>query len=58
MQELPAIELLAPCAEPVVPAKRTNGDMATYIADLRGSLRTCNTDKAGLREWYEKVTKP
>lgn len=29
----------------------TNGALARYAIDLRAALRSCNGDKAGLREW-------
>jgi hypothetical protein len=58
VNNLPAIELLAPCVEPVPGEARTNAALATYVGDLRASLRSCNTDKAALRLWYDTLVKP
>jgi len=49
---LPPVELTQDCPSPDGKPK-TNGDLARYAQDLKGSLALCNNDKAALRAWAE-----
>ena len=46
----PPAHLIQDCPEPTMIGD-TNGALARYAIDLRAALRSCNGDKAGLREW-------
>ena len=35
--------------------RAANENLYNYAIDLRSALRSCNADKAGLREWYKDV---
>jgi len=50
---LPPAELIQDCPVPQVKL-RTNGDMANHIVDLRSALKSCNNDKAALRDWAKE----
>jgi hypothetical protein len=52
--QLPPAELLADCQEPAARVT-TNGLLARYALDLRTALRSCNDDKAALREWAKEI---
>jgi hypothetical protein len=52
--QLPPAELLADCQEPAASVS-TNGLLAKYALDLRTALRSCNDDKAALREWAKEI---
>lgn len=54
--QLPPAELLADCREPSATVS-TNGLLAKYALDLRTALRSCNDDKAALREWASEISK-
>ncbi|UCR81436.1 Rzl protein [Brevundimonas phage AA] len=50
----PPAELMAECPEPN-PRLVTNEDLTNGYLDMRGALRRCNADKAGLRAWAASV---
>ena len=50
---LPPVELIQDCSVPQMQV-RTNGDMAVHIVDLRSALKSCNNDKAALRDWAKE----
>lgn len=49
----PPWALLEDCPEPRVTVN-TNGDLVRHTRAMRDALRSCNDDKAALREWAEK----
>lgn len=51
--QAPPWYLLEPCVAEQPPL-RTNADLLITIGVLRSALRSCNDDKAALREWAEK----
>jgi hypothetical protein len=53
VKEYPPEYLTQDCPIPVSQARK-NGELVKDIADLRTAIRTCNVDKAALREWSAK----
>jgi hypothetical protein len=53
VKEYPPEYLTQDCPAPASIAKK-NGELVKDIAALRGAIRTCNVDKAALREWAKK----
>jgi hypothetical protein len=52
----PPWALLEDCPEPI-PEAATNGGLARSLRALRDALRSCNDDKAALREWATKASR-
>lgn len=50
VREVPPEYLIQDCLIPASVAKK-NGELVKDIANLKGAIRTCNVDKAALREW-------
>lgn len=48
----PPAHLLLDCPEPEIRAS-TNGELARSLQRYRWALRSCNDDKAALREWQK-----
>lgn len=51
VKDSPPVSLLNDCAEPSPIGVTTNGELLSYVGQLRSVLRNCNDDKAALREW-------
>lgn len=49
----PPQHLLLDCPEPEIRAS-TNGELARSLQRFRWALRSCNDDKAALREWQKE----
>lgn len=50
-RDLPPAGLLQDCTEPSPNGVTTNGELVSYVGQLRWALRNCNNDKSALREW-------
>jgi hypothetical protein len=51
---MPPTVYLQAVPEPKLTGK-TNGDLEQWARNLRAALRLANSDKAGIREWADKI---